>query len=82
MEDFEEKEMMKFSWSGLFIVTSICSFLFSLVLKLIDGEHISLFIKIGFASLILASLSLVNSLLKQKDAKRRTKKVSPIFQED
>ena len=82
MEDFEEKEMMKFSWSGLFIVTSICSFLFSLFLKLIDGEHISLFIKIGFASLFLASLSLVNNLLKQKDAKSRTKKVSHIFQED
>ncbi len=82
MEDFEEKEMMKFSWSGLFIVTSICSFLFSLVLKLIDGDHISVFIKIGVVSLVLASFSIVNSLLKQKTAKNRVKKVSPIFQED
>jgi hypothetical protein len=82
MEDYEEKEMRKFSWSGLFIVTSTCSFLFSLFLKFIDGQHISLFIKIGVASLILAFFSIINSLVKQKEAKSRTKKVSPIFNEE
>lgn len=82
MEDFEEKEMMKFSWSGLFFVTSICSFLFSLFLKLIDGTHISLFVKIGCITLVLAVFSVVNDILKQKETKKKTRKISPIFHED
>jgi hypothetical protein len=82
MEDFEEREMMKFSWPGLFIVTSICSFIFSFFLKLIDGVHTSLFIKIGFITLILACFSLLAKLLKRKGAKKKPQETSPGFQQD
>jgi hypothetical protein len=59
----EEKDLREFSWTGLFIVTGCCFFLFSGVMKLLEGVHIPFFTWTGFASLLLGSLSTVGNLL-------------------
>lgn len=82
MEDLEEKEMMKFSWTGLFAVTSLCFFLFAFFIKLIDGSHISLFLKVGLVNLGFAGLCFINKWLSRKEAKKKPREISPIFQRD
>ncbi|MBL7746872.1 MAG: hypothetical protein JNM19_05555 [Chitinophagaceae bacterium] len=72
----DEKELFGFSWSGLFLVTAVSSILFSFVLKLLDGSHSPLLIKIGVVSAI---LGLINILLKQlsKPVSGQKKKLVP-----
>lgn len=50
----EDKEMREFSWSTLFIVSGLSCFIFSWVLKLLDGTHPPLLLKIGSLAIILA----------------------------
>jgi hypothetical protein len=59
----EEKEIISFSWGGLFVVTGICSLVFSIVLKLADGEHSPLFIKMGLLSIGIALLRCIGRTL-------------------
>jgi hypothetical protein len=50
----------KISWTGLFFVTSVCFFSFSLLLKVLDGVSPGIFLWIGSISLV---LGLLNGLL-------------------
>jgi hypothetical protein len=53
MEDMENK----FSWTELFLVTSLCFFLFSLYLKFIEVENPGIFLWVAIGSLGLGILS-------------------------
>jgi hypothetical protein len=53
----DEKEMWDISWSSLFMVTGVSSFLFSIGIKLLEGSHSPLLLKIGLYASILAVLS-------------------------
>ena len=55
----KDNEMEEFSWSGLFFVTSVCSFAFTGVIKLLDGSNSSLFLVTGTATLSLWVLNAV-----------------------
>jgi hypothetical protein len=57
------KKATEFSWTGLFIVTAICFFIFSGLLKLINGSDrdSSLFFKTGIVSLLFYALAFINS---------------------
>lgn len=49
----DEKEISEFSWSGLFFVTAICSFLFTGIIRFLDGDTPPLFIFLGCTALFL-----------------------------
>lgn len=53
-----------FSWALLFAVTSGSFFIFSLLIKLLEGspDHVGLFIKTGFVALGLSVISSIGSL--------------------
>ena len=53
----EEKEMKEFSWTGMFLVTGFCFFLFRLILKILDGTEPRIFLMIGSVSLFLGLLN-------------------------
>jgi hypothetical protein len=73
MEDFEVKE--KFSWSGLFLVTTICSLLFNVAIKILDGSYSNLLSNIGFVAAGLGVLHwTVGSLFRQSNKKRKKKR--------
>ncbi|MBN8688036.1 MAG: hypothetical protein J0M10_13510 [Chitinophagales bacterium] len=42
-----EREETEFSWSTMFLVTGVSGFVFSLALKLLDGQHSPLLLWIG-----------------------------------
>lgn len=56
----------KFSWTVPFIVTGLCFFIFSFILKLLNDGFPSIFLWIGIASSILGCISGA-SLLFQKE---------------
>jgi hypothetical protein len=71
-ESIEEKEMREFSWSSLFIVTGISSFIFSGALKLLDGSHSGFLLKIGFLASTLGLLQwLIKKLLTSSPKKNK-----------
>ena len=82
MENVEEKEMMAFSWTGLFAVTGFCFFLFSLFIKFINGSHFSIFVTIGCISLVLAFFCFLNNRLTHKQVKTEKNEGSTIFQKE
>lgn len=82
MEDADEKELREFSWVGLFMVTGICFFGFSLLIKLLDGSHVPIFIKIGLVSLGLAAICFLNKWVSLKEVKRNQRKISPLYNKD
>lgn len=48
MEEFkEEKALKEFSWKALFVVTALSCFIFSGVIKLLDGSASGFFLKLG-----------------------------------
>jgi len=49
----EEEEIKKFSWPGLFLVTSFCFFTFSLFLKFLEGTDPGVFLWVGIVSFFL-----------------------------
>jgi len=69
----EEKEMREFSWTGLFLVTSLCFFAFSMILELLDHTHPDLFIWIACSSLFLGFLNAVSSLMSRVSRKDKHK---------
>lgn len=56
----DEKKLREFSWTELFIVTSLCFFAFSAILEFLNHTYPDIFIWIGGISLI---LSLINAAL-------------------
>jgi hypothetical protein len=67
-QEIQEKEMMKFSWTGLFLVTGFSSFIFSAVMKVLDGDHSRFLVLIGVAGV---SLGLLNWVLNQTGTRKR-----------
>ena len=69
----KQKDPTKFSWPGLFIVTSFCFFAFSGLTKLLDGsaEDSSLFFKIGVASFVFFAIAYAISNAKPEPKKKR-----------
>jgi len=53
----KENEMDEFSWSGLFMVTCVCSFAFTGVIKVLDGSTSPLFQTTGIVTLLLWMLN-------------------------
>lgn len=53
----DEKEMMNFSWTGRFLVTGFSCFLFSMMLKILDGDHSRFLVLTGTVTLILGLLN-------------------------
>lgn len=74
MIDPEEKDMQLFSWAALFAVTAFICFLFIAMLKLIGGDHISVFVFIGFTSLGLTIIFTVDTYIKARSSKKKLKK--------
>ncbi len=65
-----EKESNEFSWTGLFLVTSGCFFLFSLFLKWIENREPGIFLWTGVICLVLGLISGSNELLKGQSRRR------------
>jgi hypothetical protein len=67
----EDKEMRDFSWTGLFLVTGICSFLFSAVMKMLEGTYIPLFTWMGIACLLLGSINGIGVLIIRTETRKK-----------
>ena len=70
----EDKELTGFSWSGLFLVTGICSFIFLAAIKILDGTNSALFLFLGVIALFLlvvnwASRHIAKLVVKKKKEK-------------
>ena len=73
-QEMQEKEMMKFSWTGFFLVTGSSCFIFSTVLKVLDGNHSKWMIMIGAISF---SLGLLNWVMNHLQPVRKRKEEQP-----
>jgi hypothetical protein len=62
----EEREDDQFSWTTLFLVTGISFWGFSIILRLLDASHVTLFSRIGIVSVILGTLGFLNTWLSRK----------------
>ena len=80
MEDFEEREMMRFSWPGFFAVSGISCFIFSMFLKVIEEENTPWLLIAGASSMVLAFFCYLSK--KQKLNKKKMRRRSAIFNED
>jgi len=68
--------MMKFSWTGLFLVTGCSSLLFCLALKILDGDYPRLLMLIGPVSIVLGLLNWAGQMLARHSGTGRKKKNS------
>lgn len=59
----KEKESTEFSWTLLFLVTSVCFFIFSAVIKFLNGEHEGLFFCVCLVSLGLGIFSFLKNYI-------------------
>jgi len=69
----EEKELGEFSWTGLFVVTSLCFFAFSAILEFLDHDHPRIFIWIGSISLLFAMLNAASTFMRRAVSKSKQK---------
>ncbi len=68
----EEKALKEFSWKALFIVTSLSCFLFSGILKLLDGNSSGFFLKAGIASLVISLFIFILGKPGKRPERRKT----------
>ena len=66
----DEKEMRKFSWTELFIVTSCCFFAFCGILKMLGGFQTGFFLKVGSISLVLGLISWAGKSISHHGSKK------------
>jgi hypothetical protein len=68
-----QKDGKEFSWPGLLIVTSFCFFVFSGLVKYLNGSpvHSALFFKIGIAAFVLYALTYAASLSMKPEVKKK-----------
>jgi hypothetical protein len=69
MEDMEKNE---FSWTTLFFVTGACFCIFSVILRLLDATHVTIFSRIGIAMISLGILAYLNKSLGGKSLRRNS----------
>ena len=65
-----EDEMNEFSWSMLFIVTACSSFIFNLLIKIMDGHFSNLLLKVGSIATLLAALNWAISRIAKQSLKK------------
>lgn len=71
----ENKDISDFSWSGLFIVTTCCSFLFNGVIKFLDGGFSNILFAIGIIAAFLAIVNwAVRTVARRSFNKRRRRR--------
>lgn len=70
----ENKEISEFSWSGLFIVTACCSFLFNGAIKFLDGSFSNLLFVIGTAAAFLTIANWAARTVARSSNKKRSKR--------
>ncbi|MEO6612316.1 MAG: hypothetical protein ABIT05_06245 [Chitinophagaceae bacterium] len=73
-QEMQEKEMMKFSWTGFFLVTGCSSFIFSMALKILDGAPPRILLLIGTVTI---SLGLLNWMINYSLSLRKSKNEQP-----
>ncbi len=66
-----KNEEDKFPWSGLFFVTAGCCFLFSFILRSMDGVFPTWLLIMGAGAGVLGLLSLTIQLIDRHHAKKR-----------
>lgn len=69
----EENEPKEFTWSGLFTVTTCCSFLFNGIIKLLDGSFSELLFIIGGIAAGFATLNWFGRMIVKQSNKKRKK---------
>ena len=80
IQEKNEEEMRKFSWTILLLVTACSSLVFSFILKMLDGNHSRFLIQLSLASFALGLLNWIGqSLISHAEAERRRKKESLPF---
>lgn len=72
----DEKEMREFSWPGLFLVTGFCFFLFSLILKFLNGSYPNIFTWISLVSIGLGILCWLGKSIPYAERKDNQKTTS------
>lgn len=73
----EDNELGGFSWSVLFIVTACCSFLFNVVVKIMDGYFSDLLFLIAGITAFLGVISYAGKVLtRQYNKKKRRSPLS------
>jgi hypothetical protein len=60
----DENEITGFSWSTLFIVTTVCCFLFTGAIYILDGKVSSIYVWIAIGSFVLSVLNRIWIYLK------------------
>jgi hypothetical protein len=72
----EKDEIKVFSWTGLFLVTSVCFFVFSNFIKFLEGYPPRIFIWIGFIALFLGLVSGAADFAKHSHNKKKSNTAS------
>ncbi len=65
-----EEASLEFSWSGLFIVTASCSFLFNILLKIMDNYFSTALFLIGGIAFFLGILNWFSRMIIIRDNKK------------
>ena len=69
----EEQEYCEFNWTMLFIVTACSSFLFSLIIRVIDGVFPELLLVTGGIATVLSVLTLLVGVLANQSERKKKK---------
>ncbi len=72
----DENEVKGFYWPGLFLVTGFCFFLFSLILKILNGSYPTIFTWITLVSISLGILSWLGKSIPYAERKDNQKTTS------
>jgi len=70
----ENKDISEFSWSGLFIVTACCSFLFNGVIKFLDGDFSNILFAIGTIAAFLAIVNWAARTVARRNFRKRRRR--------
>ena len=71
----EDKDMKDFSWTGLFLVTGICAFLFSGIMKMLEGSYVPLFTWVGVSCLLMGSINGIGVFIMRLEEGKKKKAV-------
>jgi len=71
----EDHESAGFSWSGLFLVTASCSFIFNLAVKILDGYYSNLLFMVASTTAVLGIFSFTIKLLLRHFSRKRKKQL-------
>ena len=66
----DEKEMMELSRTSMFFVTSFSAFLFTIIIKVLDGSHSRLLVLIGVIAFFLGLLNWAGKMVMDQSGKK------------